>query len=320
MKRERYINCIVKSLNSLVSDIESRGKLNLLDIHNHAEKFFAIILNIIYDYNLKSANIIKNNYKSVDLIDDDKKIIVQVTSEATSKKIQNTLNEIDIKFNGYKLLFIIIAKDIKNLSKKSYENKNKITFDPEIDIIGIDKINSLINAMVDIDNIEKIYDCVLKELVDTEDIFVQTSDLAQVINCISKISPVNEENSINILKYNIDEKIEFNNIVHMEETINKYKIYYNELDKIYDTFAKEGEPILTYILEKINKIYKEILIRKEYKNSDDLFLQISENILKLIKNKSNLEKMSEEKLDRCIDIIVVDVFIRCMIFKNPNEK
>ena len=51
------------------------------------------MLNIIYEINLKNFNIESKNYTAVDLIDDNKGIYIQVTSNNTRDKIQTTIDK-----------------------------------------------------------------------------------------------------------------------------------------------------------------------------------------------------------------------------------
>jgi hypothetical protein len=55
------------------------------------------------------------------------------------------------------------------------------------------------------------------------------------------------------------------------------------------------------------------------KNDDDLFFTIIDNIQDKITQSQNFEQIPIEELELCVNIIVVDAFIRCKIFKNPNN-
>ncbi|WP_407267401.1 ABC-three component system protein [Tenacibaculum maritimum] len=50
-----------------------------------------------------------------------------------------------------------------------------------------------------------------------------------------------------------------------------------------------------------------------------IFFSIIEKIKEKIINSANFNNMPIDELELCIDVIVVDAFIRCKIFKNPKD-
>ena len=75
MNRVKYFNYIEKKLTELACSINLRGKLNILELHNHSENFYAYFLNKLYGWDLKNLNIFKSNVEAIDLIDNTNKII-----------------------------------------------------------------------------------------------------------------------------------------------------------------------------------------------------------------------------------------------------
>ena len=57
------------------------------------------------------------------------------------------------------------------------------------------------------------------------------------------------------------------------------------------------------------------------KTGDDLFQCISEKVCEEIRNSANFQPntMTIEEMTTCIDILIVDTFIRCKIFENPEN-
>ena len=43
------------------------------------------------------------------------------------------------------------------------------------------------------------------------------------------------------------------------------------------------------------------------------------NIMKIIEESANYKKLPFEELEMCVDILVVDAFMRCKIFENPEK-
>lgn len=63
MNRELYLKNIVDSLALLSSQVSVRNAINLYDINIVAESFYADLLNLIEDINLKNVNTIKKMHQ-----------------------------------------------------------------------------------------------------------------------------------------------------------------------------------------------------------------------------------------------------------------
>ena len=125
----------------LCSRIETRGKLNLLDLNIHTENFYRDFFNKLYELKLANGNVLKKNIKAIDLIDKENKIIIQVSSTKTKIKIDNSLSKIDMSlYGGYTFNFISIAKSASDLRNKKYKTPQGITFDPTKHIYDKDSI------------------------------------------------------------------------------------------------------------------------------------------------------------------------------------
>lgn len=158
MHRKSYIESIGDKLSFLVSRIELRSTQNLQDLNIYSENFFRDLLNLIYGYNLKNLNSIKANTKGIDLIDNTNNIIIQVSSTATTTKINKSIKNITSEYQGYNLKFMIIVNKIPNLFARVKPAYNKhISFDPKMDIIDINKILNQISDY-ETDRLREIYD------------------------------------------------------------------------------------------------------------------------------------------------------------------
>lgn len=158
MQRKEYYDGIEMRLNWLVERTKSRAKQNILDLNIHAETFFEKLLNIIYDLSLENLNKVSKNAKGVDLIDRDNKVAFQVTSTATTTKINNSIKKLGEGYQGYTLKFMFIGNGVHSkLSKKSYNGNSYITFDPVEDILDVTTLLSEIVHINDIQKIEQIY-------------------------------------------------------------------------------------------------------------------------------------------------------------------
>ena len=316
MERIKYSNYIKSKLAALASEIELSGKLNLLDLHVQAENFYLNFFKELYGWNLENLNNIKHNVEAIDLIaHTPEKIIIQVSSICSKEKIEAALSKQSIKeYGGYRFKFISISKDADKLRKIDYKNPQGIIFSPADDIYDIASILRYILSL-DIDRQKRIFEFIKKELGET-DIARLDSNLAAVINILSKEKLDTSEQALTVDSFEIDRKISFNNLDAAKYIINDYGVYHNRLDKIYSEFDLSGENKSTSVLSKIRSEYiKNIQI----KNDDDLFFAIIDNIQDIIVKSPNFKQIPEEELELCVNILVVDSFIRCKIYKNPNN-
>lgn len=320
MRTQEFYMKISKNLEILAHRIKSGGKLNILDLNIHAETFYRDLLNIMYDWNLKSANVLTANAEAIDLIDEEKKIVCQISSTATKQKIESTLKKNvmkDYAENGYKLKFVFIADDAKSLRSKSYQNPFKVPFDSKKDIY--DKFSVLTDiSQLEFDRYASVNELFEKQFREKPNIERISNNLTSVVNLIA-----NEDLSVvsyptNLHEFNIDEKVDYNELGLIKETaIDEYKIYYNRLNRIYEIFDGEGLNKRLSVFRKVTGFYEKELV-KDLSNVEKFF-NIIESIKKYILESSNIEKFDEDILEMCIKIIVVDAFIRCKIFKNPKE-
>ena len=142
------------------------------------------------------------------------------------------------------------------------------------------------------------------------------SNLAKVINILAEQSLDMAANSPEINAFAIEDKISFNDLEDIKDIIDDYKVFYHRLDEIYSEFDKEGQNKSFSVLQEIRRQYVEL--NRTDKAPTEIFYEIINDIMEIIIKSSNYIKISIEELHMCTDIIVVDAFIRCKIFKNPE--
>lgn len=316
MNRANYYNYIEGRFLNLCLSIEKRGSLNILDYNLHAENLYRDLFNLLFDWKLVNINDFKQNAEAVDLVDNENNIIIQVSATATKYKINNSLIKISkSKYKGFTFKFISIAKEVKDLKNKTYTLPQGINFNPESDIYDIGDILGKIKSL-DIEDMETIYKFVYRELGNENSTLRLNSNLTTIINLLSK----EDLSNVGVQEFNsfeIERKIEFNKLVNSKTLIVEYNIYQSIVSKIYSTYDSMGQTKSTFVLRKIRKIYLE---NQSKTNGDDLFKLITSNIKNIIINSANFEdNMSEDEIDLCVDILVVDAFIRCKIFENPEK-
>ena len=318
MNRTRYYNYIEERLNFLAYRIEKRGKINLLDLNIHSETFFAELFNILYDYNLVNLNCIKQNAEGIDLIDTKNKIVIQVSATCTKEKIENSLNKgIYLFYKDYNFKFISISKEVSNkLRITKFENPYNLIFNSQEDILDSTTLLRYI-LNLEIDKQKILFEFIKKELGEEISTVKVDSNLAEIINVLAKEDLDLKNTKINTTTFVIEDKINYNNLNGVRELINDYKIFNVKLDQKYAEFDREGINKSTSILQIIRRQY--IKLRNEKKDSEEIFYGVVENIIKIIEESSNYRVLPFEELEMCVDILVVDAFMRCKIFENPEE-
>ncbi len=155
--RGTIIGKIIDDLARLMSQIELRNKVGLLDLTKVSEDFFKEVLNIVYDLNLVNLNKERVNEPGIDLGDSANKIAYQVTSTKTSEKVSKTLKKITSEqieeYNYFKVL-IIGKKQTKY--KIEDELLSKVNFNYSNDILDINNLTKDISTL-DIDKLEMLF-------------------------------------------------------------------------------------------------------------------------------------------------------------------
>lgn len=316
MNSPNYFNVIEERLNLLARRIIIRGKLNILDFHGHSENFYQRFLNEVYDWKVINENDNKPNVEAIDLIDHTNKLVIQVSATASRQKIESSLSKNSIKnYSDYTFKFVSIAKEADGLRKMKFKNSNVINFSPSNDIIDVKSILTKIRGL-HIDEQRRIYEFVKKELVTEIDPMKLESNLALIINILSKenwdrAEPVTEINS-----FEIDRKISHNKLNAAKSIINDYAVHYGRVNKIYAEFDLQGNNKSSSVLSTIRQEYA---MAKNGTKDDQLFFEVTSKVQNKVLNSSNHTPIPFDELELCVNILVVDAFIRCKIFENPNN-
>lgn len=120
LESERLIKDILLGFANYGSYVESCGKIGTQDTNKMAEGFVAELLNELLGLELEVVEPV--NFPGIDLLDRKLKIGVQVSSDATASKINNTLiviatSKIVVPIN--RLFFFFLKPKKKNI-KSSY--------------------------------------------------------------------------------------------------------------------------------------------------------------------------------------------------------
>lgn len=316
MNRPNYFNVIEERLDLLALRIIRRGKLNILDFHGHSENFYQYFLNEVYGWTVINENDNKQNVEAIDLIDHTNKFVIQVSATASKQKIESSLSKDSIKnYKVYTFKFISIARDADVLRKDTFRNPHEITFTPSSDILDIQTILTKVRGMHS-DDQKRVYEFVKKELIPEVDVMKLETNLAAIINILSKENLDKFDLSLEINSFEIDRKIFHNKLNSAKELINDYFIHYGRVDKIYSEYDSLGSNKSKYVLSTIRQEYAKAKINL---NDDQLFFEVISKVQEKVLNSSNYTSIPFDELELCVNILVVDAFIRCKIFDNPNN-
>lgn len=120
---------IIQWFSELSSKIKLSNKLNLIDINIYCENDLLQILNEIYGWELYNANAKHKNAKAIDLIDDKNRIAIQITSDKSVKKINETINKFkETKFSNYEFYMFYLTDDLPDNIKKNISKNNIKSF------------------------------------------------------------------------------------------------------------------------------------------------------------------------------------------------
>lgn len=315
MNRASLFNYIEERLIVLAHRVEARGKLNILDLHLHSENFYRDFLNLLYDWNLENLNKVNQNVEAIDLIDKCHKIVIQVSSTKTKQKIESALEKnIMTNYNGWSFKFVPIVQSADTLRTTTFKNPHGLNFSPSNDIFDI---NSLLRQVfeLNIDKLKKVGTFIQKELGNDTTSMVIESDLTRIITMLAKVDCATFDQIKLDNDFQIDTKIDHNDLVKSNAIVKEYNIWQNCVSRIYSAFDAEGLNKSFFVLQKIRSFYLEHCSKLK---GDDLFDAVRNDVKTEIRKHPISGELTKESIDICSDIIVVDAFIRCKIFENPK--
>ena len=314
MNRQEYFNYVERKLNELAVRIDTRAKLNLLDLNIHSESFYLHLINKIMTWSLESLNTTVSNTEAIDLADHVRKIILQISSTSTKAKIESSLSKINDKYENYKFKFLSISKDASNLRTLSYKNPSKATFNPQEDTLDI---RSLLSSFLNLDiaTQREIYEQIRSELEREIPSRKTETNLAQIINVLAQLEWSESDLQVEVIPYKIEDKIKHNDLDTAQWIVSDYKIHNSRLDKIYTEFDRQGANKSRSVLHSIRTIYHK---NRGALSGDELFYKITEQVELAIQESANYTSIPKDELCLCVNILVVDAFIRCKIFENPE--
>ncbi|MCF6350297.1 MAG: SMEK domain-containing protein [Flavobacteriaceae bacterium] len=314
--RETVITNIIRHFAVLKEEVTLRSKVNLQDINIHAEQFYKILLNNIFDYNLENINIVEQNAAVIDLGDKVNKIAIQVTSNNSKKKIKDTVDAFCKKklYENYDSLKILIIKD--KTPRTDVIGNSNFSFDMRKDVIDIRNIITQIQDIDDLDRIREIENWLNDELVQKYYKARTESKSNEVETLIYLIDFISDEDNHKVFEAEDKPDPEFKIENRFKDYADFLKNLYGELyiDYAYAlSIAENNSDISSVKIRKIGTYLKDVSDKylKSSDNDPENALNNLSDFFKTLFIKGNLpfDEMA-------IKFYLIHQLIRCNVFPN----
>ncbi len=316
-KRDRFIKEINRSLAILRVEIEQLNKINLTDYNIIAEDFYRDLL-VFYGYKLENLNETNKNADSIDLVDKENKIAIQVTSRNDTTKIHKTINGFynNSDYQEYKqLILLLIGKSKLDYSKTDFTKGNLFSFDKKNDIIDINDIVNKFSSYTakQLEPIVTFLESEIDMKINTKN--KQSNEVITIIKMIEYLSDdknykkadINEEGDPDNKRLRFVEHFDF----LMEKYEKSYSIYAGTLIETKKISGIDGVRI-----KKINVYLQNF--------SDDYLTKYSNNprealneLVYYFENEISSSNTNYDKL--AIEFYLLDELIKCNVFPNPKK-
>lgn len=162
--RGHYIGEIIDEFAAIGEQVRMRGKLGAFDLNVYAENFFRDVLNDIHGSNLTNLNQDRSNEPGLDLGDTLKRLAFQVTSTATSEKVNHTLAAItEEQSKQYKKIIVLVIGKRQSSYTINKDLAEKFKFEVKKNIWDLDSLAR--KAMnLEIDALQQLHRTVRKNV------------------------------------------------------------------------------------------------------------------------------------------------------------
>ena len=315
MIQQDCFNSIEKRLSWLATRLELRGALNILDLNIHAENFYIHFFKVLFGWELDWLGAIDPHAQAIDLVDKEQQLIVQVSATATKQKISSALSKVDAQYRGWQFKFVAIAKPNNQLRKQTYTIPHDLKFAPAHDIYDCASLLAKICALPS-DHIVSVDEFLKSQLFIEPEISRVESNLSTIIKLLAAEDWSSQTAPIQTIPYEIPSKIAYNGLHRSRDLIDDYKVHYHRLDRLYAEYDHQGRNKSLSIRNGIRSEYQKL---DESLSPDDKFFATISKVQKRVLASANHGQIPDEELEMSVGILVVDAFIRCKIFKNPEE-
>lgn len=229
--QEQCLKIITDKLAYLEKVIEFRNEAGFYDLNIVSETFFSNLINLFYGWSLKNANNRRKNTPAIDLIDENNRISIQVTSDNTSEKIKHTIDEF-IKNRLYEEFDRLIIFHIKG--SKSYrtvfDTKGNFQFSVKNDVWDSKTLIQQAKKL-ETSKLKKICDFLQSELEERlSSKLPEASEVETIIDLIEFITG-NRQTKYRKMNSIIDPDYKINK--RFKDFSNNFKLLYQSLLPIY---------------------------------------------------------------------------------------
>lgn len=214
-ERVELVGKIAHTIAIMMCEIELNQSMNVYALNIHAEDYYCDVFNFLYEgKNFKNANAAGSNQEYIDLIDENSKHVIQVTTTTSKEKIDNTLklfSEGCEKYSGYTFDVFYLLKKPKNLKKKTIEeySKNHGITDIREHLKDFTDLINDIKSLSDLRLIE-VFNRFFKQLNDK---YTDIISLQIVFELLAKNNRSKDRDySVDFDNKELDEKIKLNNL------------------------------------------------------------------------------------------------------------
>ena len=314
--REDTINSIIRHLSVLKEEVELRSKVNLQDINVHAEQFYKILLNNIFNYKLENINIVEQNAAVIDLGDSENKIAIQVTSNNSKYKIKETVKAYNNKelYNSYDRLIILVIKDkIKRTDVLEYDD---FSFDMDKDVVDVPYLIRHIQNIEDLDLLTKINDWLWRELVQKHYDSRKQSKANEVNTFIKMIDILSNEENHRTFELEEEPDPEYKIETRFEDYAPLLKGQYVDLytDYGYALSQAEGDTDITTVKVRKVALYLKDVSNKYLISSDNNPQTALDNLCSYFSDFFKKDGLAYD--DMAIKFYLIHQLIKCNVFPN----
>jgi len=159
LTRGYFIGEIVDDLAALGGQVKMRNAIHMFDLTVATENFFRDVLNLLLGASFRNLNIDRSNEPGLDLGDETKEIGVQVTSSATTEKINQTLKKITVDQKLKYKKFIVLGM---NRRQRKYSLDPALSTESNFTTDNIWDLDTLARKTFDleIDKLQDLYNLV----------------------------------------------------------------------------------------------------------------------------------------------------------------
>lgn len=162
LAKESLIADIRQGLALLQLYIQPGGKLGLTDSHKHAEDFVLSLLNTVFGWKLVNKNQATATFPCVDLIDEERRLGVQVTAERGSEKLTDTLACLERHQLASQVAHLKIVSLVTKQGKYSVSSVPRgVSFDWKRDVLDCTDILKSVQAISDLAHVKRVHQCVV---------------------------------------------------------------------------------------------------------------------------------------------------------------